>query len=141
MIPLAEGIILDDAAEVEERFVRAFGPGGRNPNKEATAVELRLDVSASSLRPEVKQRLIELAGRAVTAGGVLVVVSRVHRSQAKNREAARTRLITLLQRAAKPLRTRRPTKPSAAGREHRLASKKFEAGVKKSRRRLGRREE
>lgn len=132
MIRVTRAIALGDR-QVEERFVRAMGPGGQNVRNEATAVELRFDIGASSLPPDVKERLIALAGRAVTTEGVLVVVSRVHRSQADNRQAARARLMTLLQRAANPPKKRRPTKPRSAVREERLASKKMRAAVKKSR--------
>jgi ribosome-associated protein len=131
---VTESITLDET-EVKERFVRAIGPGGQNVRKEATAVELRFDIGASSLTPDVKDRLMALAGRAVTTDGVLVVVSRAHRSQSENREAARARLVTLLQRAANPPMKRRPTKPHRAVREERLASKKLRAAVKQSRRR------
>ena len=89
MIRVTEAIMLNDR-EVDERFVRASGPGGQNVNKEATAVEVRVGINASSLPPDMKDRLIALAGRAVTSDGVLVVVSRVHRSQTQNRAAART---------------------------------------------------
>jgi ribosome-associated protein len=116
--------------EVEERFVRASGPGGQNVRKEATAVELRLDINASSLPLDVKERLIVLGGRAVTTRGVLVVVSRAHRSQADNRQAARARLFALLQRAAEPPKERRPTTPTKATREERLESKKWRSAVK-----------
>ena len=132
MIRVTEVIMLDDR-EIEERFVRASGPGGQNVNKEATAVELRFDIRASSLPPDVKDRLTALAGRGVTTDGVLVVVSRVHRSQTRNRDAARGRLVALLRRAARPPKKRRPTKPRAAVREKRLASKKLRAVVKQSR--------
>lgn len=132
MIRITKDVVLEDR-EIEERFVRASGSGGQNLNKEETAVELRLDISASSLPPDVKDRLITLAGRGVTTGGVLVVVSRVHRSQARNRDAARARLVALLQRAAKPPKKRRPTNPGAAVRETRLASKKLRSAVKASR--------
>jgi len=134
VLRVSESIALDDS-EVEERFVRAMGPGGQNVRKEETAVELRFDIGASSLPPDVKARLVALAGRTVTSDGILVVVSRVHRSQADNREAARARLIAVLQRAAKPPRKRRPTKPRKAVREERLASKKRRGVVKQSRRR------
>jgi ribosome-associated protein len=134
MLQVTESLALDDS-EIEERFVRATGPGGQNVRKEETAVELRFDIDASSLPPDVKGRLVTLAGRAVTNDGILVVVSRVHRSQADNREAARARLIALLQRAAKPTRKRRPTKPRRVVREERLASKKRRGLVKQARRR------
>src|SRR6476660_8701190 len=81
-----------DEREVDERFVRASGPGGQNVNKVATAVELRFDVSASSLPPAVRERLVALAGRRLTSDGVLLIDSREHRTQAQNREAALARL-------------------------------------------------
>jgi len=132
MLRVTDGIILGDH-EVEERFVRASGPGGQNLRKEETAVELRFDIAASSLPADVKERLVPLAGRAVTNDGVLVVTSRVHRSQADNREAAHARLIALLQRAATPRKQRRPTRPRLAVREERLASKRRRAAAKASR--------
>lgn len=132
MIRITEAIVLDDA-ELEERFVRASGPGGQNVNKVATAVELRFDVRASSLPPEVKERLIALAGNLVTAAGVLIIDSREHRTQARNRDAARRRLIELVRRAAARPKKRRPTKPRAGAREQRLASKKRRSAIKRLR--------
>lgn len=133
MIRITDSIALDEG-EIAERFVRASGPGGQNVNKVASAVELRFDVGASSLPIDVKERLIALAGRRVTDDGVLLIDSREHRTQAQNREAARARLVALVQHAARRPKTRRPTKPRAGAREQRLASKKRRGEIKAGRR-------
>lgn len=129
MMRVTDDIVLKER-EIEERFVRSSGPGGQNVNKVATAVELRFDVPASSLPEDVKHRLIALAGSRVTADGVLLIDSREHRTQTQNREAARARLVALVQRATRTPKRRRPTKPRAGSREKRLSSKKRRGGVK-----------
>ena len=129
MIAITDSISIDDR-ELEERFVRASGPGGQNVNKVSTAVELRFNVEAASLPAAMKQRLATLAGSRLTADGILLIDSREHRTQAKNREAARERLIALLQQAAVTPRRRRPTKPKAGAKEKRLESKKRRSDIK-----------
>src|SRR5215471_1769940 len=113
MLRITDAIVLDDH-EFEERFVRASGPGGQNVNKVSSAVELRFDVAASSLPADVKERLTAMTGSRMTSSGVLIIDSREHRTQAQNREAARARLIALLQHAARRPKRRTRTRPTAS---------------------------
>ena len=118
---------------ITEHFIRSSGPGGQNVNKVASAVELRFDVGASPLADDVKERLRKLAGARMTADGVLVIRAHQHRTQARNREAARARLDDLIGRATRRPRARRATKPSAAARERRVQAKKTRGALKRSR--------
>lgn len=136
MLEITSSLAIDER-EIDERFVRASGPGGQNVNKVSTAVELRFDVARSSLPDDMKARVVALAGHRMTSDGVVVIDSREHRTQAMNREAARARLVTLLQQAAVRPRTRRPTRPGRGARERRLSEKKRRSDVKSGRGRGG----
>ena len=126
--------------ELDERFVRASGPGGQNVNKVSTAVELRFDVAASGLAEDVKERLLALAGKRVNQDGVLLIDSREHRTQTQNRAAARARLVELLRQALPRPRSRKKTRPSKAARERRLEAKGQRARIKARRGRVSREE-
>jgi ribosome-associated protein len=135
MLSVTPTISIRDS-ELEERFVRASGPGGQNVNKVSTAVELRFDVAASALPEDVKARLIALAGRRLTADGKLLIDSREHRTQAQNRAEARERLVELVRRAAVRPKRRKKTRPTRAARERRLVAKVARSRVKERRGRV-----
>jgi ribosome-associated protein len=96
---ITSDLVVDDH-DIEERFVRSMGADGQNPRRKATAVELRFDIDRSSLPADVRERLRVLGGRRITGTGVLVVVSRRYRSQARNRVTAREQLLQLLLEAS-----------------------------------------
>ena len=134
MIRITDRISIDER-ELDERFVRASGPGGQNVNKLSSAVQLRFDVRHSpSLSPDVRTRLERLAGQRLTREGVLVIMAQRHRTQERNRADARERLIELVRRASIAPTPRRPTKPSRGAKERRLATKKNRSGIKGLRR-------
>ena len=133
MLVVAPHLAIPDA-ELSERFVRAGGPGGQNVNKVSTAVELRFDVRASPTLPEpVRARLLARRDRRLTDEGVLVISAQRFRTQERNREDARERLLELIRAALVAPRKRVATKPTRASKERRLGAKKRRANVKQGR--------
>lgn len=128
----------DDLAEralalAEESFIAASGPGGQNVNKVATAVQLRLDIFALRLSPEMFHRLKQLAGSRMTSRGEIVITARRFRTQEANREDARTRLREMLRQAQVEPKKRAKTRINRVGKEQRIKAKKARGTVKANR--------
>ena len=135
-LTITDEILIEDW-ELSESFTRSSGPGGQNVNKVSTAVELRFEAARSpSLPGPVKSRLRRLAGRRWTKEGALVIFCEETRSQARNREIARERLVELIRRALVAPKRRVATKPTRGSKERRLKAKKVRGDVKKLRGKL-----
>jgi ribosome-associated protein len=133
LIQITDTIAIADE-EIQERFVRASGPGGQHVNKTSTAVELRFDVRNSPSLPDpVKARMEVLAGSRLTLEGVLVLFAQGARSQEMNRQDAKARLVELIRRATEVPKRRRATKPTYSSKLKRLEGKSVRSAVKSAR--------
>lgn len=134
MIRITHAISIDES-ELDERFIRASGPGGQNVNKVATAVQLSFDAARSpSLTDAVRARLIAAAGSRASSDGVITISAQRFRTQSRNRDDARARLVELIRDASHPPKPRKATRPSRASKERRLVGKKLRSDIKRTRR-------
>jgi len=133
MLSISPAIAIPDE-ELTERFVRASGPGGQNVNKVSTAVELRFDAANSPSLPEaVRARLLARRDHRIGNDGVIVISAQRFRTQERNRQDARERLVALIQTALHAPRPRVATRPTRASKERRLEAKKERGQIKRGR--------
>jgi ribosome-associated protein len=124
--------------ELHFDFIRASGPGGQNVNKVATAVQLRFNVlNSRSISPEVRDRLIKIAGKRMNSSGEIIIESKRYRTQQRNREDAVLRLAQMIEKAGEVPKARKKSRPTVSSKLKRLNDKKHRSDVKKLRGRAG----
>ncbi|HCJ9561241.1 TPA: aminoacyl-tRNA hydrolase [Escherichia coli] len=129
MIVISRHVAIPDG-ELEITAIRVQGAGGQHVNKTSTAIHLRFDIRASSLPEYYKERLLAASHHLISSDGVIVIKAQEYRSQELNREAALARLVAVIKELTTKQKARRPTRPTRASKERRLASKAQKSSVK-----------
>jgi len=123
-------------SEIDISSVRSSGPGGQNVNKVSTAVQLRFDITTSSLPETIRRALLSRRDRRITSRGVVVIKAQRYRTREQNKRDAADRLKEMVIKAAKREKARTKTKPSASSRRRRLEKKKMRSRLKEQRKRV-----
>ncbi|WP_125059942.1 alternative ribosome rescue aminoacyl-tRNA hydrolase ArfB [Escherichia albertii] len=129
MIVISRHAVIPDG-ELEITAIRSQGAGGQHVNKASTAIHLRFDIRSSSLPEYYKERLLAASHHLISSDGVIVIKAQEYRSQELNREAALARLMMVIKELTTVQKARRPTRPTRASKERRLASKAQKSTVK-----------
>ena len=134
-IPIGRGLFLNEA-ELVFTAMRASGPGGQHVNTTSSAVQLRFHIPSSGLPERVKHALLKSRDRRISGDGVIVIRAENERSRLRNREQALARLIALIEKVARPRKSRIPTKPTQASKQRRLDEKNHRGRIKAGRGRV-----
>ena len=135
MLHISSKVAIPDD-EIEMSAIRSRGPGGQNVNKVATAIQLRFDISSSTLPDTYKERLLSMRDQRISSEGVIIIKAQRYRSQEKNREDALCRLQLLVRSAGLTRKKRRATKPSRNAVRKRLEQKDRRGRIKRLRGRV-----
>lgn len=136
MLTIGRGVSIPDSS-ISESFVHSPGPGGQNVNKVATGVELRCNLALCDTIPgSVLERLKRIAKSRISSKEILVIQAHRFRTQERNRQDARDRLVALVRKALQVPKKRRATKPSRAAKAKRLEQKRQRSATKAMRKRV-----
>jgi len=134
-LDISDHISVPDGS-IEISPIRSRGPGGQNVNKVSSGVHIRFDIHASDFSDDIKAKLLSLKDKRITRQGIVVIKAMTYRSAAKNRENGLERLAELIESARRPVKKRKPTRPTKASKTRRLDSKTRRSKIKVLRKKI-----